>query len=85
MYTSRRREPNPVSNELRISMSGVQTSPVVIEIADMLGHIVYNKQYTGNTLDGLKVNTNSLAPGIYMIKIFNNKKQLFTTQKFVKQ
>ncbi len=77
--------PNPVSNELRISMSGVQTSPVVIEIADMLGHIVYNKQYTGNTLDGLKVNTNSLAPGIYMIKIFNNKKQLFTTQKFVKQ
>jgi carboxypeptidase T len=77
--------PNPASNELRISMSGVQTSPVVIEIADMLGHIVYKKQYTGNTLDGLKVNTNSLAPNMYIIRIFNNKKQLLTTQKFVKQ
>jgi carboxypeptidase T len=77
--------PNPASNELRISMSGVQTSPVVIEIADMSGHIVYKKQYTGNTLDGLKVNTNSLAPNMYIIRIFNNKKQLLTTQKFVKQ
>lgn len=77
--------PNPASNELNIIMNDAQVSPFDIQITDIQGRVIYKKQYTGNTSGRMKVNTADLTPGIYMIKIFSNKKQLFTTQKFVKQ
>lgn len=78
--------PNPASNELRIKINNQQEASAIIQITDMQGRMVYEKQY--NDIVGyneLKVNTSALMPNIYAIRILNNKKQIITTQKFIKQ
>jgi carboxypeptidase T len=78
--------PNPVSNELRVRINTMQMEPITVQVNDMQGRLVYEKQYNENGLyTEIKVNTAAYAPGVYAIKILNNQKQLLTTQKFIKQ
>jgi carboxypeptidase T len=78
--------PNPVSSELRIRMNSIQDASAIIQIADMQGRIVYERRYAGAAgIQELKVNTSAFTPNVYAIRILNNKRQLLSTQKFIKQ
>jgi carboxypeptidase T len=78
--------PNPVSNELRVKINTVQAEPVLVQVTDMQGRTVFEKQYDNQSLFAeIKINTAAYAPGVYAIRVLSNQKQLLTTQKFIKQ
>ncbi|HNR07333.1 MAG TPA: M64 family metallopeptidase [Saprospiraceae bacterium] len=70
--------PNPVFNELTLSMDG-NPEKLKFEIHNILGQIVFS----GYLKDMIKVNTHAWIPGLYMLKIENGND--YTSRKILKQ
>ncbi len=66
--------PNPTSGSFLLSLPDV-SGMVEVEITDMNGKIVYNKQFTGNETFVDLTNENS---GIFIIKVVNQGKTSFS-------
>jgi len=70
--------PNPVSDELIIELDG-NKEDVTFEILNSIGNVVLK----GSLIEKTVVQTNSLAPGLYLIKLENGK--TFEFKKLVKE
>lgn len=78
--------PNPVSDELRIKIDNNRSSALTVIVTDMQGRLVYNKTLTEVPNSGIiSVNTGNWLPQVYQLKITNNRGELVTIQKFIKQ
>lgn len=74
--------PSPASNEINIRISE-NTTNARLQLRDMLGKVVYSAQLGAmNGINDLKINTNYLYPGIYLVELIDNEKA--TTTKFIK-
>ena len=71
--------PNPSSNQLQFKYDGYNQQFVNIEIVDICGKIVINKNHHSNVIDVSQLNA-----GLYFITISENGKQI-AKQKFVKE
>jgi hypothetical protein len=69
--------PNPVTNELRIN-TNLDLDNSIISIFDIQGKKVYNSEFDTNTL-----NIGYLSTGVYVLRIFQNDKQV--NLKFIKK
>jgi len=70
--------PNPVRNELIIEIEG-NNETINFEIYNSLGQVVYK----GNLIEKTVVQTNGFTPGVYLIKLDNNKS--FEFRKIIKE
>lgn len=70
--------PNPTTNLLQFKYDGYNQQLLSIEIIDICGKIVLNKNYNSNVID-----VNHLYAGLYFITITENGKRI-AKQKFVK-
>ena len=70
--------PNPVSNELNIEIEG-NNEQVNFEIFNSMGQLVFK----GNLIEKTAVQTNNFAPGVYILKLGNDKG--FEIKKIIKQ
>jgi fimbrial isopeptide formation D2 family protein len=65
--------PNPASNQLYVRAD--DNTPIVVSMTDMLGRVVsYSENENGNAV----INTQSLAEGMYLVKVTVNGKELTT-------
>jgi len=75
--------PNPVTNELRITVpANWQNKAVVYEVFTIGGQLMKRMQ-TGNSGQTETVNTSNLAPGMYLVKV--NCEGVSAVQRIVKQ
>lgn len=70
--------PNPTNNLLQFKYDGYNQQLLSVEIIDICGKIVLNKNYNSNVID-----VNHLNAGLYFITITENGKRI-AKQKFVK-
>jgi len=75
--------PNPVKQILNIKLSGRETNPVVIQIADLNGRVLYSEKRNGSN-SNLSVDVKQWTPQVYILKVINSKNEVLTTQKFEK-
>lgn len=73
--------PNPLNTDLSIEFSDEISTPINIEICNVLGKVVFKNQYSAS--QKLEVDLSQLSNGIYFIKIFTANKQL--TSKLIKE
>lgn len=66
--------PNPVNDIITVAAANT----ALIEIADISGRAVLTANSQNNTT---QINVGDLPTGIYVVKLFNNEKQLIHTQK----
>ncbi len=77
--------PNPVNNELNISLVLNETTEANISIMNAFGQVVYSERLAvSNTQTNLVVNTSNLASGYYLIQV-ETAGSAVLQQKFVKQ
>jgi len=74
--------PNPVQNELTISMA-IPASEVTIRVYDLQGKMIDLPTTIQNTQ--AQISTNALPDGFYTLQITNNKTGISEVRKFVKQ
>ena len=60
--------PNPVSDELNIESKN-KKGTYSLEIINSIGQLVYQSIF----IDKIKVQTSKLAPGVYLVKLYNDK------------
>lgn len=74
--------PNPNSGDFSIANAGVSGN-YGIELIDLTGRIVYEKTAVLNANTETNVSVKGIAPGVYMIRMVNDKDNSFTTQRIV--
>lgn len=75
--------PNPVKQILNIKLSGRETNPVLLQITDLTGRVVYSEKRNGSNTN-LNVDVKQWRPQVYILKVINSKNEVLTTQKFEK-
>jgi hypothetical protein len=75
--------PNPVNDELNIIINSKDSKSQIIQISDVSGMVLFN-QNTQISSGILKLNLESLASGLYLIKLIDSDGKSMAT-KFVKQ
>jgi len=73
--------PNPASTYLTIQSENNIPSPTTLQLFDLTGRMVLQKQLTGNTT---VVSLNDVSKGIYLYNIVSDKERL-TTGKIIKE
>lgn len=75
--------PNPTTNFIQVK--GIENANDVnaIEVYSIIGKKVMHKDIL--TLNDLKVDVHGLDNGVYLVKLFDNKKSVFYTKTFVKK
>lgn len=62
--------PNPVINDLKITLPNAVTQPeIIVQVYDVTGKMVVNKNYVKGNSNFIKVPFANLNPGIYFIKL----------------
>jgi len=76
--------PNPATNFIMVDFTVTNTAPVAIQLTSAQGSILqaYTETFTAGSHQ-YKINTASLTPGMYFIKLFLNGKQ--QAIKFIKE
>jgi PKD repeat protein len=62
--------PNPFRENLTVSVKATSLAPVTVTVTDLSGRIVYNRNFqltAGNNT--LKIGSETMAPGIYLLKV----------------
>ena len=69
--------PNPFSESAEIRFSSVDNSNADFKVFNMLGAIIYNKNFkTSKGLNSIKIEANSFAPGVYIYSITSGDKTI---------
>ncbi len=76
--------PNPSVQNIYLSFSDFNESPVIVELADITGRVVLRKNYKGSDSKDLPIYIGDLPPGVYFANILSGQKHL-QTLKFVKE
>jgi carboxypeptidase T len=77
--------PNPVRDQLTISLNSSQTDLFKVQITDVQGKVVYDRIERGAaTSTELQVDTKTWKPQVYILRITNSRNELLTTQKVIK-
>jgi hypothetical protein len=72
--------PNPAKEELAISISGVKTLPLQIEVIDLSGRVLNTRSYTSKEIND-NINVSNFSNGVYFLRIKNENG--FKAIKFV--
>jgi hypothetical protein len=75
--------PNPVSNMLNVSFSGEDNTTADIFISDVTGRVVVKKRMKMQNGLNTGINTSSLVPGLYYVRINDNHSNI-ETYKLIK-
>ncbi len=77
--------PNPFTTDLMIETLNIENGTNIVQVIDISGRVVINQTFESNKgISNVKVNnTNSLAAGVYFVKVTNNG--VVKTMKVVKQ
>ena len=67
--------PNPVSDLLKLKVGSYETNNLSFKLYNSNGIILENRQIEGNKTDIVMRN---LAPGVYLLKVTNNRQELKT-------
>jgi len=67
--------PNPTTDVLTLSISEINSATLYFQLSDINGKVIENKKITD--LNSL-INFNPLSKGVYMLRIFQKRKQLKT-------
>lgn len=76
--------PNPVSDVLHIMLKVESPELVTVKITDLQGKEVYRIPTTTLTGNDVKVDVSTWKSQFYIITLYNGKKEVVATQKFVK-
>ena len=76
--------PNPASSTVTISTGVVYSTAISIQVFDNTGRIVLQTEIPANSVGIYDVNINSLAKGIYMLRLINSSK-IINQIKLVKE
>ncbi|HLC83630.1 MAG TPA: T9SS type A sorting domain-containing protein, partial [Bacteroidia bacterium] len=69
--------PNPFSESSEIRFSSVDNSNVEFKVFNMLGAVIYNKNFkTAKGVNTIKIEANSFAPGVYIYSITSGEKTI---------
>ena len=75
--------PNPVSDNLNISMSFTKAAPVIINIMNITGQVIYTEKTSSEGRQNvISINTSSLSSGLYFVQINYDGQNI--SRKFVK-
>lgn len=76
--------PNPVMNDINISLNGLSKESFTIILSDMTGKTVSTQTYSNTAASkSLRIDMENMIRGIYVIKVLQNNNVL--TQKVMKQ
>jgi parallel beta-helix repeat protein len=74
--------PNPIKDNINIQINADEKTNVSIEIIDINGRIVYNRNKNLNKDNNLiEINVSNLNSSVYFVKILNNKGYILFTKK----
>jgi hypothetical protein len=74
--------PNPASQEIMVTMNGINHTNFVLEFFDIYGNLVYEALFANNKHSGVeKIDVSGLSAGVYLVKIADHD---FAVTKFVK-
>ncbi|MGZ5134924.1 MAG: T9SS type A sorting domain-containing protein, partial [Flavitalea sp.] len=75
---------NPFANKLSMNITMIQSGQVTIELTDMIGNtIVSNKKVVHAGSNSIQIDTQSLASGVYTLKLYNKDKTV--TRRVIKK
>lgn len=75
---------NPFANNLSMNISMIQSGQVTIELIDMIGNkISSSKQVVHAGSNSIQIDTQSLAAGVYTLKLYNKDKTV--TRRVIKK
>ncbi len=78
--------PNPVKDNLTLSIKLNTADNINIQISDISGRIVNMLEvYAGNATREYQIDTKSLSANVYILKVVNSKNEVISVQKFIKQ
>lgn len=75
--------PNPVVNELNISLNDKNVNNTEIKIFNNNGQLIYNENFETSFSSSIKCNVSDFMHGIYYVQLFRDG-ELFAGKKFVK-
>ena len=75
--------PNPARDEINVHVSNIRNTEVKVSLTDILGNQVYSSKEVCQYGFSKKININSLAEGIYLMKVEYNGE--LNTSRIVKQ
>ena len=73
--------PNPSDGIFYIDISGKENGPVQVEIVNMVGKVVYNKEFIST--EKLEINASTLNIGMYLLRV-SSKNHTYTKQVIIK-
>lgn len=74
--------PNPANNMVYVRLN--KTAPVSLQVTDAFGRIIYSRKATA-AKQLMEIESSRWAPGLYVLEIKNEKNEIVSTQKFIKQ
>ena len=75
--------PNPVKEILRIDFKNSPEGNLTYQIKNIAGQVVFLSQLTNDGSSHADLNVQNLKAGIYVLRIYNDKK-LLADRKFIK-
>ena len=77
--------PNPFSDQLTIDLLWQSATPMQLQLTDVLGKSVYQKEVDVKTQNNFSIPTEGLAAGMYMLTLTDANGNFVQRQKVVKQ
>lgn len=71
--------PNPVKDVVRFNVQTVKSAPVIVEIRNSIGQVVFTEERTINGISNFEYNMNNKAAGSYYITVVSGSEALLTT------
>ena len=76
--------PNPAKNFVNLKLGSFENSQVIIQIFNLEGKMVLNKNHTFKTnLKSVTLDISSFSPGMYIVTILDDTRKQFTTQRLI--
>lgn len=75
--------PNPVASELNIQVNGAMSRNLTVAVVNILGETLISEQLRIDPANGTKIGVAGLPEGVYLVKIFDGKRQI--VKKIVKK
>jgi hypothetical protein len=76
--------PNPAKHSLNIQVKGTVLNPVMIQVSDLSGRIVYSDKRSISQSNTITIDVKQWKPQVYILKVSNSRNEVITTQKFEK-
>jgi glucose/arabinose dehydrogenase len=76
--------PNPTKHSLNIQVKGTVLNPVMIQVSDLSGRIVYSDKRSISQSNTITIDVKQWKPQVYILKVSNSRNEVITTQKFEK-